>query len=183
MKRESLFQQIDNFVKKDFKLSQILIAIVIVTVVSILGLLTIRKIFIPSFTSANNDFRYQWHRVANEQEWKDYKIKHKGSEYCAGCHNEHFKNISKSLHSKIQCENCHGAAFDHPDNPTKLTIDKSRDLCLRCHFYLPYRPTDYPIDNSSTIKLKLIKPSEHAPDEKMQCIVCHDPHKTELKIK
>lgn len=183
MKNGTLLKKIDTFVKKDFKLSQILFGVVIIIAFSVMGLLAIRKIFIPSFTSANNDFRYQWHRVANEQEWKEYKIKHKGSAYCNDCHGEYNKNLSNSFHAKIQCENCHGAAFDHPANPSKLIVDKSRDLCLRCHYYLPYRPTEYKEIGSKTTKLKLIKPENHAPDEKMPCVACHDPHKTEMKFK
>ncbi len=68
---------------------------------------------------------------------------------------------------KIECENCHGPALEHPSDPQKLTIDRSRELCLRCHTYLPY-PT------SKRAEMKGIDPDQHNPGG--ECVGCHNPH-------
>jgi predicted CXXCH cytochrome family protein len=166
-------------------LGKILIGVVIVTIVSIGALIGARMIIAPSFSAVDGDYRYQWHRVANEQEWKDFKVKHQGNSYCKGCHSDQDARVAASDHAKVQCENCHGAAFNHPENPKKLSIDKGRGLCLRCHASLQYRPATYaellqqenrpqPIS-----MLKMINPDTHNPD--MACVSCHDAHKAGFK--
>lgn len=178
---KKLLEKIDRLARLEVGLGKILIGVAVITILTMAGVIGARMIIVPSFTPANNDYRYQWHRVANQQEWKDYKVKYQGSTYCQDCHSEQYKKISASVHAKIQCENCHGAAIDHPDNPQKLQIDKSRALCLRCHSYLSYRPLEYRELEKKTIELKMVKPDEHYPDEDMQCISCHNPHKADFK--
>ena len=63
--------------------------------------------------------------------------------------------------------------MDHPKNPKKLQIDRSRGLCLRCHAYLPY-PT------SGRAKIKGIDPDKH--NANIECVQCHDPHKLIRKV-
>jgi hypothetical protein len=110
---------------------------------------------------------YGWHRESNEEDWKKIKVKYQGKEYCKDCHTEKYTKNMASKHKIIQCENCHGPAIDHPDDPPKLAIDKSRELCLRCHFPLPY-------PSSGRAKLKSIDPDKHNPG--MECSTCHNPH-------
>lgn len=178
---KKLLKKIDTLACREISFGKILMGTVLITILTMAGVIVARMIIVPSFTAANNDYRYQWHRAANQQEWKDYKVKYQGSDYCYDCHNEQHKKITASLHAKIQCENCHGAAIDHPDNPQKLAVDKSRELCHRCHSYLAYRPLEYKELEKKTIRLKMIKPDEHFPDENMQCISCHDPHRADFK--
>jgi predicted CXXCH cytochrome family protein len=75
-------------------------------------------------------------------------------------------------HAIIPCEDCHGPATDHPSDPPKLAIDKSRGLCLRCHSSLPY-PT------SGRSQIRGIDPDTHNPD--VECVMCHNPHKPSLE--
>jgi predicted CXXCH cytochrome family protein len=110
---------------------------------------------------------YGWHRHSNEEDWKKFKVKYMGKEYCKECHSDKYDSINKTPHRIIQCENCHGPAIDHPSDPPKLVIDKSRALCLRCHFPLPY-PT------SGRANIRGIDPDKHNPD--MECATCHNPH-------
>ncbi len=165
--------------KGQIGLGKILIALVLITIIGVAGIVGARMIIAPSFKAANNDYRYQWHRFANQQEWKDFKVKYRGNSYCMDCHANEFKQVEASLHAKVSCESCHGPAIDHPDNPTKLAIDKGRGLCLRCHSDLPYRPTQYSELPKGDIKLKLIDPDNHNPE--MECIACHNPHKANIK--
>ena len=117
-------------------------------------------------------FMYGFHRKSNEDEWKAFKVKYLTKEYCKECHEEKYESNMASKHGIIQCENCHGPAIDHPDNPEKLVIDKSRALCISCHAKLPY-PT------SKRGEIKGINPDEHNPGE--ECSTCHDPHKPDME--
>ena len=170
---------------EEIRLGKIVMYVVIISLVGVAGLIGARMLIAPSFSAVEGDYRYQWHRVANEQEWKDIKVKYQGNSYCKGCHSDQDARVAASEHAKVQCENCHGAAFNHPDDPKKLSVDKGRGLCLRCHAYLPYRPDTYaelPVQENRPqpiSKLKMINPDTHNPD--IECVTCHNPHKTGFK--
>ncbi len=118
------------------------------------------------------NFTFSFHRLGAIDDWKAVKVKYRGKKYCAECHDEKVEENLSSKHKNIQCENCHGPAIDHPDDPETLTVDRSRDLCLRCHSYLPY-----PGNRRST--MPAIDPLDHNPDE--ACADCHNPHKPNLE--
>jgi hypothetical protein len=131
--------------------------------------LIVRFFYVPKdFGIHERGYMYGWHRKSNEEEWKQVKVKYQGMEYCKDCHPDNYKNLMGSPHAIIQCENCHGPAIDHPLEPLKLSIDRSRELCLRCHTYLPY-----PTSNRSNIRG--IDPDKHNPG--IECSMCHNPHK------
>jgi predicted CXXCH cytochrome family protein len=133
-------------------------------------ILVARAFFLPKDFGVNErGYRFGWHRAGNEQEWKDFTIKYKGSDLCMDCHNDKFTAIKASPHKDIQCENCHGPAGDHPADPPKLVVDKSRDLCLRCHAPLPYA-------SSARSQIKSMIPDLDSPDT--ACVTCHNPHTT-----
>jgi predicted CXXCH cytochrome family protein len=132
--------------------------------------LVARYLYVPKdFGVGERGYMYGWHRQANEEEWKNtiVKVKYRGKEYCKDCHADKYDSINKSPHKIILCENCHGPAIDHPSDPPKLTIDKSRAQCLRCHYPLPY-PT------SGRKNIRGIDPAVHNPD--VECATCHNPH-------
>ncbi|MEI6873619.1 MAG: cytochrome C [Spirochaetota bacterium] len=151
----------------------------LLAVAFVVALILLARVFIvpKDFGVGDKGYRFTWHRVGNEQEWKDFKVKYQGSDYCADCHSDEFTAIKASPHKDIACENCHGpavrmvdgAAKKHPDDVAKLDIDTSRDLCLRCHFPLPYPST-------GRAKIKFMDP---APDG--DCVACHSPHTTNQK--
>jgi predicted CXXCH cytochrome family protein len=131
-------------------------------------ILLARMVIVPKdFGIHERGFMYGWHRKGNEQDWKNFKVKYRGKEYCKDCHTDKYDSINKTPHRIIQCENCHGPAIDHPSDPPKLTIDRSRALCLRCHFPLPY-PT------SGRANIRSIDPEKHNPG--IECSTCHNPH-------
>jgi hypothetical protein len=131
-------------------------------------ILAIRMVYVPKdFGVGDRGYMYGWHRHANEEDWKNFKVKYQGREYCKDCHSDKYTKIMNTPHKIIQCENCHGPAIDHPADPPKLVIDKSRAHCLRCHFPLPY-------SSSGRSKIKGIDPLKHNPD--MECSACHNPH-------
>ncbi len=134
--------------------------------------LIVRTFIVPSdFGTGERGFMYSYHRLSSPGEWKALKVKYQAKEYCQECHEDHYETNMASKHKLIECENCHGPAIDHPEDPETLPIDNSRELCLRCHSYLPY-PT------SMRAEIKGIDPLEHNPEE--LCSECHDPHEPDM---
>ena len=143
-------------------------------VFGIVGAVLIARFFyVPKdFGVHERGYMYGWYREGNIEDWKNVKIKYQGSDYCKNCHPDKSESISMTPHAIIQCENCHGPALDHPSDPPKLTIDKSRALCLRCHFPLPYPTT-------GRANIRGVDPETHNPD--IECVMCHNPHKPSLE--
>lgn len=139
-----------------------------VVIALIVLVLVARAFVVPAdFGVHEAGYRFGWYRKGNEQDWKNFKVKYSQKDYCAGCHPDKVEKLSSSPHSIINCQNCHGPAFAHPDNPPKLSIDKSRLLCLRCHAKL--------VDiGSGRSGIRGIEDSQHNPD--MECVTCHNPH-------
>ncbi len=138
-------------------------------VLAIAGSIFIARTFVvpKDFGVHESGYMYGWYRKANEEDWKAVKVKFQGKEYCRDCHAEEEKQVLSSGHKIIECENCHGPAVEHPANPPKLAINRSRELCIRCHTYLAY-PT------SKRAEIKGIDPGQHNPGE--ECAGCHNPH-------
>lgn len=140
----------------------------------IILILLARMVLVPKdFGVHERGYMYGWHRRGNEEDWKKIKVKYQGKEYCRDCHPDKYDSINKTPHRIIQCENCHGPASDatsdhYSDQRPKLTIDRSRAHCLRCHYQLAY-------PSSGRSKLKGIDPDKHNPD--IECSTCHNPHK------
>lgn len=144
-------------------------------VIGLVVIILIARLFIvpDDFKVWERGYMYGWHRKANEEEWKAFKAKYKfNSEYCKTCHAEQYDKLIYSPHSIINCENCHGPALEHPSNPSRLHIDRSRQQCLRCHCRLAY-PT------SNRKNIKGIDPNAHNPD--IECSMCHNPHNPDLR--
>jgi Cytochrome c3 len=138
-------------------------------------ILLAQYIIVPKdFGIGERGYMYGWHRKGNEADWKAVKVKYKTSEYCKGCHRDKYDDIKSSPHAAIMCEDCHGPALDHPNDPPTLTIDYSRELCVRCHFYLPYQ-------TSGRGKIRGINPETHHPEA--ECTMCHYPHNPKREAK
>jgi formate-dependent nitrite reductase cytochrome c552 subunit len=139
----------------------------------VVGILLFRLVYVPAdFGTHERGYTYGFHRLSNEQEWRTYPAKYKDSSYCADCHDDKSALWQRSGHALIPCENCHGAAFDHPDQPAKLVIDRSRAACLRCHSQL-YMPS------SGRNDIPGIDPEQHNPGT--ECADCHNPHHPSLE--
>ena len=140
-----------------------------VVIAIVILILIARQFLVPKdFGIHERGYMYGWYRKSNEEDWKKVTVKYKSAEYCKDCHSDKYSMIMQTPHAIIQCENCHGPALEHPANPPKLTIDKSRAQCLRCHYPLPY-PT------SGRANIRGIDPDKHNPD--IECAMCHNPHK------
>lgn len=136
-------------------------------------LLFARSIMVPDdFGVHGVNFTYGFHRGGSIDDWKNFKVKYRGKEYCRECHDEKVEENLASPHSVLECENCHGPSIDHPDNPETLEIDTSRLLCLRCHAYLPY-------PQSHRAEMPAVDPERHNPNQ--NCVECHNPHNPDLE--
>jgi predicted CXXCH cytochrome family protein len=131
-------------------------------------ILIARAFLVPKdFGIHERGYMYGWYREGNVAEWKAFKVKYQGKEYCRDCHGDQERQVLSSPHKMVECENCHGPALEHPSDPPKLALDRTRGLCLRCHTYLPY-PT------SKRSEIKGIDPDQHNPG--LECAGCHNPH-------
>lgn len=141
----------------------------------IVGLvLLLRQFMVPDdFGIHGRSFTYGFHRLSNIEEWRAVPVKYRGKAGCQECHQAEASAAGTSPHRDIQCENCHGPAMAHPDSPAALSINRSRELCLRCHARLPY-PT--------TLRgtLNGIDPATHYSDT--LCSECHNPHKPDGEV-
>lgn len=139
-------------------------------VAAIVGfILAARFAFVPGdFGIQERGYLYGWHRKSNEEDWKKFSVKYRGPEYCRECHAENARLIAKSPHRAIMCENCHGPALNHPEDPPKLSPDRSRAFCLRCHAFLPYPTSGRREINGFSA------PEQHNPG--IECAACHNPH-------
>lgn len=137
------------------------------------AILLMRLFLVPSdFGVHDTGYMYGWYRQGNIAEWQGQKPKYLSSQLCSECHEDRSAALAASPHAMIPCENCHGPALDHPDNPEKLPIDRGRPLCLRCHTSLPY-------PSSGRSAIPGIDPEVHNPGQ--ECTGCHDPHHPNLE--
>jgi predicted CXXCH cytochrome family protein len=131
-------------------------------------ILCMRLVLVPDdFGIHEQGYMYGWHRKGNETDWKNVKVKYRTTAYCINCHKDKYQDIKDSPHAAIMCENCHGPALGHPQDPRTLEINRGRELCVRCHFKLPY-------PNSARGGIKGINPATHHPEA--ECVLCHYPH-------
>jgi predicted CXXCH cytochrome family protein len=144
-----------------------------VAIALVVLILTARQLMVPSDFGVHGDsFTYNYYRAGSVSDWKSFPVSYKGRVYCEECHDENVASIASSKHANIQCENCHGPAINHPDAPETLTIDRSRELCLRCHASLSY-------PGSLRGEIAGIDPGKHNPGE--VCVQCHKPHNPNLE--
>ena len=133
----------------------------------------VRWIYVPSdFGTHERGFTYGFYREHSIGDWKKVSVKYQGKDTCARCHKAETKALIGMPHSVIQCENCHGPGAGHPDDPAKLPIDRSRELCMRCHTKLEY-------PSSARGALRGIDPATHNPGT--PCVECHIPHRPTLE--
>lgn len=138
------------------------------------AILIAREIVVPDdFGVHGQSFTYNFHRLSNEQEWKDFPVKYRGRDSCAECHKANFSTIRRSPHKRVQCENCHGPAGNHPDDVEYLPVNRNRELCLRCHAFL-----DYP--ETARAEMPTVKNRSHK--HRLECVQCHNPHDPRKKV-
>jgi hypothetical protein len=137
------------------------VRLAILFAVAAVVLLIVRQRFVPASFGEEGHYRADVIPLIASQ-----PIVFAGLQACADCHPDVVEVKATSYHRGLTCEGCHGAAADHVDDPTEVfpLVPTERGACLRCHSYLPSRPTGFPQIIEST----------HNPME--PCAGCHDPH-------
>jgi len=139
----------------------------------VLLILVVRWFYVPDdFGVQDRGYTFGFHRLSNEKEWQSLTPRYQGNGYCADCHGEQIGRLASGSHLGFPCENCHSAAGEHPAQPEKLAIDRSRALCLRCHSRL-FMPS------SGRNNIPGIDPERH--NGNSDCVDCHNPHKPNLE--
>ncbi|MDP2654401.1 MAG: cytochrome c3 family protein [Candidatus Omnitrophota bacterium] len=104
-----------------------------------------------------------------------------GTETCASCHEEAYKEYQLSTHARIEvkgetetaqgCEMCHGPGSVHVENGggkgTIINPKKNPEICFTCH-----------LDKKTEFRLPFHHP---VVEGKMGCVDCHQPHGVDVK--
>jgi len=134
---------------------------------SILLILIIVAFFIVRALLVPSDFgKYGHYRASAVDEIISQELRYAGSKACNECHDDIAESKTKGYHRNISCEVCHGAGYEHTQDPSEIVLEAPRDrgYCPLCHEYLTSRPTGFP----------QIVSSSHNPMK--PCISCHEPH-------
>ena len=104
----------------------------------VIAILLFRAVYVPSdFGSQERGYTFGYHRLSNEQEWKDYPEKYKGSDYCNECHEDKTEEVESAHHATIPCENCHGAGKEHAKSGGQKPLANKgwskEKMCGQCH--------------------------------------------------
>ncbi len=140
----------------------------IVRLLFLMALLVLLGLAAKAFLTDPSFYKYGDFRADAVPELAAGEPLYRGTAYCQTCHNERSSDWSVSTHSSVECEVCHGANPNHPDDEKTLIPADTIRLCTTCHEAMPARPARQP----------QIVPGEHpfADEENMPCIECHDPH-------
>ena len=137
--------------------------------IGLIGAILVARVFLvpDDFGVHGRNFTYGYHRLSNIQEWQDFPVKYQGREGCVECHDENIAMLNGSMHSNVECENCHGAGVGHPDDVESLPLNTTRELCLRCHARLDLPNTD---------RGELVSIVDRRHKRRQACTRCHNPH-------
>ncbi|MEJ2274233.1 MAG: cytochrome c3 family protein [Woeseiaceae bacterium] len=138
--------------------------------IGLIGLILLARLFLvpDDFGVHGDSFTYSFHRLSNIQEWKEFPVKYQGRDACAECHEDKFRKHRRGQHKRLECENCHGPAANHPEEVEFLPLNRERSLCLRCHADLEYPET------TGRTYMPAIVDRRHR--RSRECASCHNPH-------
>jgi len=97
--------------------------------------------------------------------------RHGGPDSCTSCHAKQAQERAAGGHKRVSCEVCHGPLATHVQAgavKAKMAVDRSYQLCARCHRKVEGRPEKFP----------QVVPDQHVPTalEPGVCEQCHNPH-------
>lgn len=135
--------------------------LLILVVILVALFVAARFIFVPK-----DFYQYGNYRGGSVAENMGRPLNYAGSLSCKNCHEERHLTWSKSRHQTVNCEDCHGAAFQHTADPgaVKPSKPRGRQFCLLCHAVNISKPGYFP----------QVAPRGHNPGQ--NCAECHNPH-------
>ncbi|MEW6033870.1 MAG: cytochrome c3 family protein [Chloroflexota bacterium] len=101
---------------------------------------------------------------ANANEWASLPAQYAESSVCSSCHADKYGAWKESVHSTVNCEDCHSPGKAHIEEGKTLVADTSRELCGLCHAKVIGRPRSFPQVDIKTHGGVSI------------CTTCHNPH-------
>ncbi len=126
----------------------------------------------PNCAVCHTEFQTSWQNGAHGKAGSDPAFVDEWNKQgkpgaCLVCHTTGYDPATATYkESGVTCEACHGPApADHPKTP--MPVDRSTDLCGRCHSDTRFGWQDWKI-------------SAHY-QRGMDCATCHDPHSASLK--
>ncbi len=142
----------------------------------LLGFLSARSRFVPESFG-----EYGHYRFASIQEEMAIVPLYQDSESCGECHPQRLSQRQSGRHPSVECETCHGPGKDHMSqtdgSQSRMELNRSRELCLRCHRELEARRESFPqVNVADHFDMLDLDPEE----ESVTCIDCHDPHSPEM---
>ena len=137
--------------------------------IGLVGLIFVLRMFLvpDDFGVHGDSFTYNFYRQSNVQEWQEFPVKYQGSDSCMECHGAKVRAHRRAPHKRVECENCHGPAGNHPDDVELLPLNRDRDMCLRCHGDIEY---------PDTARSELPQIIDRRHKRKRECVSCHNPH-------
>lgn len=119
------------------------------------------------------------YRGANVEEQMDKAASFASPGACKDCHANVDAIHRENSHKSVGCQNCHAPLIVHVKDGSvvgDMPINRSPQLCLRCHRKLPSRPTTFP---QIATKEHLQRNEDDLEDG--ACTVCHAPHKPAMR--
>lgn len=141
--------------------------VALVLVVAITAFVLGRSLLVPK---SYGD--YGAYRAANVLEQAQVREpRHGGADACSSCHAKQAQELKEAGHKAVSCEVCHGPASFHVQAgavKAKMPVDRSYQLCARCHRKVDGRPEKFP----------QVVLDQHVPAalEAGVCLTCHNPH-------
>jgi cytochrome c5 len=121
------------------------------------------------------------------REEMDRPVIYQGAESCKECHKKKYTPWGESKHRSVNCETCHGQGKEHIEKAKvesekevivkAVTINRSDELCIKCHLKLPARPHGFKDSPHSQIE-----PKKHLKEQgERACFKCHSLHYPDIE--
>lgn len=126
-----------------------------------------RTLLVPSSFGKYGPYRFD--NVAEQMSIRPPA--HSGSAACGECHEGELKKHDAGKHRPVACEACHAPKTFHvkvDGTFENMPVDRSYQLCARCHRKIPGRPAKFP--------QVVLEQHVNGPLEGPICIQCHNPH-------
>lgn len=141
--------------------------VLLVLILGVTGVILGRALLVPKSYGI-----YGPYRADNVVEQAKIRApRHAGPESCAGCHAKQSQARAAGKHKGVSCEVCHAPLSVHVSGGAvkgKMPVDRSYQLCARCHRKIAGRPEKFP----------QVVLDQHVPAalEAGVCLQCHEPH-------
>jgi hypothetical protein len=146
---------------------RVLFVLLVAVVVVVLG----RSLLVPRSYGLYGPYRFD--NVAEQASVRPPL--HGGARSCGECHAERLAGLSAGAHRTVNCEVCHAPLGRHVRDGAlvaPMPVDRSFELCARCHAKIEGRPAAFP-------QIVLAQHMDGATTGRA-CLECHDPHSPKL---